>query len=167
MRSVRNMYGDGNCLFRAFSYILTESEDQHLAVRYAALEHMINNAQYFLGHHLTGHNSVQSYIASTGMDRDGTWGTDIEMLSLADLFQPSTPTATSMASGSGTPLMMSTDSWWMTCKRCLCICITQGITSMWLVLLEELKTTTEPLSTVGEEEGGSILFEVASPYSYH
>ena len=34
---------------------------------------------------------------------------------------------------------------------------------MWLVLLEELKTTTEPLSTVGEEEGGSILFEVASP----
>ena len=87
MRSVRHMYGDGNCLFRAFSYILTGSEDQHLAVRHAALEHMINNAQYFLGHHLTGHNSVQSYIASTGMDRDCTWGTDIEMLSLAHLLQ--------------------------------------------------------------------------------
>ena len=38
--------------------------------------------------------------------------------------------------------MMSTDSWGMTCSRGLCICITQGITSMWLVLLEELKTTT-------------------------
>ena len=87
MRSIRHMYGDGNCLFRAFSYILTGSEDQHLAVRYAALDHMINNAQYFLGHHLTGHNSVQSYIASTGMDRDGTWGTDMEMLSLAHLLQ--------------------------------------------------------------------------------
>ena len=87
MRSVRRMYGDGNCLFRAFSYILTGSEDQHLAVRHAALDHMINNAQYFLGHHLTGHNSIQSYIASTGMDRDSTWGTDVEMLSLAHLLQ--------------------------------------------------------------------------------
>ena len=87
MRSVRRMYGDGNCLFRAFSYILTGSESQHMAVRHAALDHMINNAQYFLGHHLTGHNSIQSYIASTGMDRDSTWGTDIEMLSLANLLQ--------------------------------------------------------------------------------
>ena len=58
-----------------------------MAVRHATLDHMINNAQYFLGHHLTGHNSVQSYIASTGMDRDGTWGTDIEILSLAHLLQ--------------------------------------------------------------------------------
>ena len=61
MRSVRHMYGDDNCLFWAFSYILTGSEDQHLAVHYAALDHMINNAQYILGHHLTGNNSVQSY----------------------------------------------------------------------------------------------------------
>ena len=48
---------------------------------------MTNNAQYFLGHHLIGYDSVQSYIASTGMDQDGTWGTDIEMLSLAHLLQ--------------------------------------------------------------------------------
>ena len=58
-----------------------------MAVRHAVLDHMIDNAQYFLGHHLTGHNSIQSYIASTGMDRDGTWGTDIEILSLAHLLQ--------------------------------------------------------------------------------
>ena len=87
MRSVRRIQGDGNCLFRAFSYILTGSEEQHLAVCHAVLDHMINNAQFFLGHHLTGHNSVQSYIASTGMDQDGTWGTDIEMLTLAHLLQ--------------------------------------------------------------------------------
>ena len=33
MRSIRHIYGDGNCLFRAFSYILIGSEEQHLAVR--------------------------------------------------------------------------------------------------------------------------------------
>ena len=87
MRSVRQISGDGNCLFRAFSYILTGSEEQHMAIRLAILDHLINNAQYFLGHHLTSHNSIQRYIASTGMDRDSTWGTDIEMLSLAHMLQ--------------------------------------------------------------------------------
>ena len=67
MHSVRRIQGDGNCLFRAFSYILTRSEEQHLAVRHAVLDHMINNAQFFLGHHLTGYNSVQSYIVWTKM----------------------------------------------------------------------------------------------------
>ena len=87
MRSVRRIQGDGNCLFRAFSYILTGSEESHMAIRCAILDHMINNAQYFLGHHLIGYNSVQSYIASRGMDQDGSWGTDIEMLSMAHLLK--------------------------------------------------------------------------------
>jgi hypothetical protein len=87
MRSVRRVQGDGNCLFRAFSYILTGSADQHIGVRHAILDHMTNNAQYFLGHHLIGYGSIQSYIASTGMDQDRAWGTDIEMLSLAHLLQ--------------------------------------------------------------------------------
>ena len=59
MRSVKCIQGDGNCLFQAFSYVLTGSEEQHLAVHHAVLDHMINNAQFFLGHHLTGYNSVQ------------------------------------------------------------------------------------------------------------
>ena len=58
-----------------------------MGVRHAIFDHMTNNAQYFLGHHLIGYDSIQSYIASTGMDQDGTWGTDIEMLSLAHLLQ--------------------------------------------------------------------------------
>ena len=87
MSSVRRIKGDGNCLFQTFSYILTGSQEQHLAVRHAVLDHTINNAQFSLGHHLTGYNSVESYIASTGMDQDGTWGTDIEMLTLSHLVQ--------------------------------------------------------------------------------
>ena len=58
MHSVRNIQGNGNCLFREFSYILTGSEEERLAVCHAVLDHMINNAQFFLGHHLTGYNSI-------------------------------------------------------------------------------------------------------------
>ena len=58
-----------------------------MVVREAALDHMIDNAQYFLGQHHTGYDSIQSYIASTGMDRDGTWGTDrcMEQMSMSHL----------------------------------------------------------------------------------
>ena len=44
------------------------------------------------------------------MDQDGTWGTDIEMLSLAHLLQaPVFSYSQQYHSGSGTLLMMSTD----------------------------------------------------------
>ena len=33
MSTLQNVYGDGNCLFRAFSYVITGSEHQHLEVR--------------------------------------------------------------------------------------------------------------------------------------
>ena len=31
---------DGNCLFRALSYVLTGSEDDHMAIRVAILNHL-------------------------------------------------------------------------------------------------------------------------------
>ena len=85
MRTVKRIQGDGNCLFRALSYIITGSEDQHSAVRHAILDHMVNNAHFLLGHHLSGHTSIQSYIAASRMNVDSTWGTDIEMLTLSHL----------------------------------------------------------------------------------
>ena len=85
MRSVKRIKGDGNCLFRAFSYIITGSESQHMAVRLAILSRMINIAHFILDHHILGYNSIQEYITSKRMDQDSAWGTDIEMLTLAHL----------------------------------------------------------------------------------
>ncbi len=36
----KRIVGDGNCLFRSFSLILTGSEEQHLAIRGAIIQHM-------------------------------------------------------------------------------------------------------------------------------
>ena len=64
--------GDGNCLFRTFSFILTGSEDQHMAVREAILDHMVRTAHLLLFQHIrSSHTSVQSYIASSKMDKSG------------------------------------------------------------------------------------------------
>ena len=44
MRRVKHIIGDGNCLFRSLAYIVSGSDDQHMAIR-TILEHMIDTAQ--------------------------------------------------------------------------------------------------------------------------
>ena len=38
MRTIKRIMGDGNCLFRSLAYIITGSEDQHMAICTAILE---------------------------------------------------------------------------------------------------------------------------------
>ena len=84
----KRLEGDGNCLFRTFSFILTGSENQHMAVRQAILDHMVRTAHLLLFQHIrSSHTSVQSYIASSRMDVRGIWGTETEMLAVAHMLQ--------------------------------------------------------------------------------
>ena len=78
--TTHSVKGDGNCLFRTLSFIITGSEEQHTLVREAILHHMLQIAHFMLSHHIIIHSSVSKYIQHTCMDQDGTWGTDIEIL---------------------------------------------------------------------------------------
>ena len=82
IQQVRSIRGDGNCLFRCFSYIITGSEQQHMAVRSAMIAHMPNIERVFTSSTV---NSVQQYIRNTRMDRSGTWGTDNEVRALSHM----------------------------------------------------------------------------------
>ena len=42
--------GDGNCMFRSVSYVITGSQEHHLGVRAKTLEHMETIAPLILGH---------------------------------------------------------------------------------------------------------------------
>ena len=75
---IRSIQGDGNCLFRCFSYLITGSEEHHMAVRSAFIDHMPNIESVFGG-------NAQQYITDTGMDRSGTWGNTEEVLGLSHL----------------------------------------------------------------------------------
>ena len=62
------------------------SEEQHMAVRTAILNHMIDIAHFLLGHHIPPqYSSVQDYIQDKGMDQPHIWGTDVEIVTLAHL----------------------------------------------------------------------------------
>ena len=95
LRSLRNVGADGNCYFRALSYIITGRETQHMEIREGILSYMLTIQHLLIGRDSTGHanilvpfnvHSVQQYIDNTGMARNGTWGTDVEMLCFSHMF---------------------------------------------------------------------------------
>ena len=83
----RAIVGDGNCMFRSFSYVITGSETHHMAVRMAIVEHMKTISDSLLNKHLRGYTSIDQYIRATDMDKPGKWGTLTEILTLADLLK--------------------------------------------------------------------------------
>ena len=83
---VKSIQSDGNCLFRSLSYIITGSESQHAQVREAILHHLVHIEDFMIGHHISSeYFSAVDYIRGTDMDRDGTWGSDIEILTASHM----------------------------------------------------------------------------------
>ena len=90
MRSIKKILGDGNCMFRALSRIVTGSQDQHSVIRAKIVQHMCDEAPLMLAHivALPGFKectSVQDSVHKSKMDLLGSWGTDIELLCFAHL----------------------------------------------------------------------------------
>ncbi len=78
-----NITGDGNCLFRSFSYIITGRQNYHSLIRRRIALHMKTIESALFAH--IG-SSVDEYLLRTKMRNDGVWGTDIEILTAASLF---------------------------------------------------------------------------------
>ena len=85
-KRMKLIVGDGNCLFRSFSYTITGRETEHMAIRCAILRHMVDIAHLLLGPHITFH-SVDEYVQAESMDKDGAWGSEVEIMTLAHLLQ--------------------------------------------------------------------------------
>ena len=68
--------GDGNCLFHALSYAITERQNYHSLVREKIVQH-IRHKEHALLAHMNG--SVNEYLARTGMTNQHVWGTDIHL----------------------------------------------------------------------------------------
>ena len=75
--------GDGNFLFRSFSYVITGRQNYHSLIRQRIILHMKTIEHALLPH--IG-SSVDDYLLRTQMKNDGVWGTDIEILTAASLF---------------------------------------------------------------------------------
>ena len=86
--NIKSIQGDGNCLFRTFSYVLTGVENQHMKIHEIIISHMYTIGHLLIGPHIT-ETSVNEYIYKTQMDKDKTWGTYVEILVFSHLLQTS------------------------------------------------------------------------------
>ena len=68
-------------IYSAHLQIITGSEAQHLQGREALLNHLDSIED--MTDHISGeYSSVVEYVRGTNMDRNGTWGTDTELISI-------------------------------------------------------------------------------------
>ena len=103
----KSIRGDGNCLFRALSYIITGSEDQHMSVRRAIVSHMrsigtlaweyvvaptlmqmrqIHEGRWSdISPDMDLETGIEQYIAVSEIEEDRAWGSEVEIMILAHL----------------------------------------------------------------------------------
>nr|XP_047127156.1 uncharacterized protein LOC124808083 [Hydra vulgaris] len=84
-QGLHRIKGDGNCFFRAVSFIITGSEDEHKQIRDKVVNHMCNQ----IHDEMTGYLSmpIQTHICKTRMLEDATWATDAEIIGCASFME--------------------------------------------------------------------------------
>ncbi len=81
-RCVQQILGDGNCLFRSLSFVLTGSQQSHMNVRLLICEHMLKISRLLLSH-IGPCTSVQEYISDSRMNVSIVWGSNREIYTFA------------------------------------------------------------------------------------
>ncbi|XP_062571568.1 uncharacterized protein LOC134233602 [Saccostrea cucullata] len=83
--SQHEVYEDGNCFFRAISFILTNSEDYHYIIRSAVCKHLLENEAAFKPFLRTGENTVEDHLSVSSMVQNGKWATELEILAVCHM----------------------------------------------------------------------------------
>jgi len=65
LRTLKQINGDGNCLFRAISYTIAGSEEQHFALRNALISYMLSIPHLLIGHGPDGHRNYADALSTT------------------------------------------------------------------------------------------------------
>ena len=89
---IRDVRGDGNCLFRALAFVVTGDEEHHMMIRRGLVAYMRqhkNNAKHYIILEPRGNNFLDRNFENQmrEMEKDGTWGTQAEIIAAASMFQ--------------------------------------------------------------------------------
>ena len=91
LTTLKNTRGDGNCMFRALSYLITGTQAQHLGERAAIVRHLLQYDDLFMCSAQVGvnvnYNSLSEYIIGKQMDNNKEWGTEVELFAICHLLR--------------------------------------------------------------------------------
>ena len=83
----KDIIGDGNCFFRAISYVITGSQRYHGKIRTFVVQHMAANQEKFTNILRVSGQSVEDYIQVSQMAELGKYATEVEIIVTAHLLQ--------------------------------------------------------------------------------
>ncbi|XP_071476043.1 uncharacterized protein [Diadema antillarum] len=83
--TIYRITGDGNCFYRAISYVTCGKEDSHRDVRKAVVKHILQNKQDYVSLLRSGYTDIVKYIAKERVFNNGTWATELEIMALSNL----------------------------------------------------------------------------------
>ena len=83
---IRKIAGDGNCLFRALSAEITNSQDHHTLINNALVTFMTSEDTSHIFSNYCGQD-IKVYVANSQMSRLGIWATDVEISAAATFLQ--------------------------------------------------------------------------------
>ncbi|VDI17817.1 Hypothetical predicted protein [Mytilus galloprovincialis] len=85
--ATKTITGDGNCLFRAISYALSNRQEYFRNVRRAIVDHLMTNTEIFRSFLQPRFITVEQHIQTLNMEENNVWGTELEILACADLLK--------------------------------------------------------------------------------
>ncbi|XP_071169752.1 uncharacterized protein [Mytilus edulis] len=83
----KTITGDGNCLFRAISYSLSNRQEYFGDIRRAIVDHLLRNAEVFKSFLQPRFKTVEEHIQTLRMKENNVWGTELEIVACADLLK--------------------------------------------------------------------------------
>ncbi|CAG2185969.1 unnamed protein product [Mytilus edulis] len=83
----KTITGDGNCLFRAISYSLSNRQEYFGDIRRAIVDHLLRNAEVFKSFLQPRFKTVEEHIQTLRMEENNVWGTELEIVACADLLK--------------------------------------------------------------------------------
>ncbi|XP_071963919.1 uncharacterized protein [Antedon mediterranea] len=82
---IKNITGDGNCFYRAISYIISGTENNHLILRKAIGNHLLETDDLFSSTLSVEYRTVMEYVIKKRVMDNGTWASNTEISAMANL----------------------------------------------------------------------------------
>ena len=82
---IKHVIGDGNCFFRAVSYIISGTESNHIHLRKATVKHLLETNDLFSNTLSHEFRTVEEYVLKERVMDIGTWASNTEISSVANL----------------------------------------------------------------------------------
>ena len=78
--------GDGNCLFRSLAFVLSGDDGNHHFIRHLIVSFLRECEVSRISGLLRSPTTPQQYLKNSGMEKFGTWGTEVELFVASFVF---------------------------------------------------------------------------------